>query len=189
VADHFRVNHSISVRLVQRFPDQWTRLHVRIVHPKLSCDQSNRAWRWRNVNCGRFIGHRARIPWWWRRLITVCVLMWPPNVKLPRSAPTVLISVRLVQRFRQTGNVTDRRRASRPRQATPREDRIISRRAWQRLFSTVGALRGNLTFGGHISTHTVIRRLHHQGMRARWPIKRPQLTLCGLALSSMNISL
>jgi transposase len=87
------------------------------------------------------------------------------------------ISVRLVQRFRQTGNVTDRRRASRPRQATPREDRIISRRAWQRLFSTVGALRGNLTFGGHISTHTVIRRLHHQGMRARWPIKRPQLTL------------
>jgi hypothetical protein len=32
--------------------DQWTRLHVRIVHPKWSCDQSNRAWRWRNVNCG-----------------------------------------------------------------------------------------------------------------------------------------
>jgi hypothetical protein len=24
--------------------DQWTRLHVRIVHPKWSCDQSNRAW-------------------------------------------------------------------------------------------------------------------------------------------------
>jgi hypothetical protein len=31
--------------------------------------------------------------------------------------------------------------------------------------------------GGHISTRTVIRRLHHQGMRARRPIKRPQLTL------------
>ena len=30
--------------------DQWTRLHVRIVHPKWSCDQSNRAWRWPNVN-------------------------------------------------------------------------------------------------------------------------------------------
>jgi hypothetical protein len=29
--------------------DQWTRLHVRIVHPKWSCDQSNRAWRWRNT--------------------------------------------------------------------------------------------------------------------------------------------
>ena len=26
---------------------------------------------------------------------------------------------------------------------------------------------GNLAFGGHISTRTVIRRLHHQGMRAR----------------------
>ena len=59
--------------------DQWTRLHVRIIHPKLACDQSNRAWRWRNVNCGRFMGRRARIPWWWRRLITVRVLMWPPN--------------------------------------------------------------------------------------------------------------
>jgi hypothetical protein len=31
-------------------PDQWTRLHVRIVHPKWSCDQSNRTWRWHNVN-------------------------------------------------------------------------------------------------------------------------------------------
>jgi hypothetical protein len=27
---------------------------------------------------------------WWRRLITVRVLMWPPNAKLPRSAPAVL---------------------------------------------------------------------------------------------------
>ena len=84
------------------------------------------------------------------------------------------IIVRL-QRFRQTGNVTDR--AGRPRKTTPREDRLISRRARQWLFSTAGALRGNLAFGGHISTRTVIRRLHHQGMRARRPIKRPQLTL------------
>jgi hypothetical protein len=30
--------------------DQWTRFHVRIVHPKWSCDQSNRARRWRNAN-------------------------------------------------------------------------------------------------------------------------------------------
>jgi hypothetical protein len=59
-------------------------------HPKWSCDQSNRAWRWHNVNCGRFMGRRARIPWWWKRLITVRVLMWPPNAKLPRSAPAVL---------------------------------------------------------------------------------------------------
>jgi hypothetical protein len=56
-----------------------------------------------------------------------------------------------------------------------REDWLISRRARQRPFSAAGALCGNLAFGGHISTHTVIRRLHHQGMRARRPIKRPQL--------------
>jgi hypothetical protein len=52
-----------------------------------------------------------------------------------------------------------------------------SRRARQQPFSTAGALRGNLAFGGHINTRTVIRRLHHQGMRVRRPIKRPQLTL------------
>ena len=73
--------------------DQWTRLHVWIVHPKWSCDQSNRAWRWRNVNCGRFMGLRAYIPWWCRRLITVRVLMWSPNaifhcgVKLSQACP------------------------------------------------------------------------------------------------------
>jgi transposase len=87
------------------------------------------------------------------------------------------ISVRLMQRFRQTGNVTDHPRAGRPRKTTPRDDRLISRRARQRSFSTAGVLRGNLAFGCHISTRTVIWRLHHQGMRARRPIKRPQLTL------------
>ena len=70
------------------------------------------------------------------------------------------IIVRLMQRFRQTGNVTDRPRAGRPRKTTPRENRLISRRARQRPFSTAGALRGNLVFGGHISTRIVIRRLH-----------------------------
>jgi transposase len=33
------------------------------------------------------------------------------------------IIVRLMQRFRQTGNVIDRPRAGRPRKTTPREDR------------------------------------------------------------------
>jgi transposase len=76
------------------------------------------------------------------------------------------IIVRLMQRFRQTGNVTDRPRAGRPCKTKLREDRLIYRRARQRPFSTAGALRGNLAFGGHISTRTVIRHLHHQGMRA-----------------------
>jgi hypothetical protein len=61
------------------------------------------------------------------------------------------IIVRLRRRFRQTGNVTDR--AGRPRKATLREDWLISRQARQRPFSTAGGLRGNLAFGGHISTH------------------------------------
>ena len=87
------------------------------------------------------------------------------------------ISVRLIHRFHQTGNATDRPRACIPRKTTPREDRLISRRERERPFSTAGALRGHLACGGHISTRTVIRRLHHQVMQARRPIKRPQLTL------------
>jgi hypothetical protein len=71
---------SVGRNKEQLSSDQWTRLHVRIIHPKWSCDQSNRAWRWHNVNCGRFLG----------RLITMRVLMWPPNAKLPRSTPAVL---------------------------------------------------------------------------------------------------
>ena len=82
-----------------------------------------------------------------------------------------------MQRFRQTGNVTVCPRAGRPRKTTPREGRLISRRARQQSFSTAGALRGNLAFGDHISTPTVIRCLHHQEMRARRPIERRQLTL------------
>jgi hypothetical protein len=42
------------------------------------------------------------------------------------------IIVRLMQRFRQTGNVPDRPRAGRPRKTTPREERLISRWARQR---------------------------------------------------------
>jgi hypothetical protein len=64
-----------------------------------------------------------------------------------------------MQRFRQTGNATDRPRAGRPCKTTPREDRLISRRAQQRPFSTAGGLRGNLALGGHISTRIVIKRL------------------------------
>ena len=71
------------------------------------------------------------------------------------------IIVRPMQRFRQTRNVTDRPHAGRPRKTTPRGDMLISRRA-----RAAGALRGNLALGCHISTRTVTRRLHHQGMRA-----------------------
>ena len=42
------------------------------------------------MSTGRYMGRLARIPLWWRRLITVRVLMWPPNAKLPRSASAVL---------------------------------------------------------------------------------------------------
>ena len=89
-----RVWHRNGIRLVFGF-SSWIWRHNIIGHVcgtgpisesfiyiyKWSCDQSKRAWRWRNVNCWDFMGLRARIHWWWRRLITVRVLMWPPNAK------------------------------------------------------------------------------------------------------------
>ena len=44
----------------------------------------------------------------------------------------ISIIVRLMQPFRQTGNVTDRSRTGRPRETTPRENRLISIRTRQR---------------------------------------------------------
>jgi hypothetical protein len=70
----------------------------------------------------------------------------------------------------ETGNFTDRPHAGRPRKRMPREDRLISRRTRQRPFSTAGALRGNLAFGGHIITRTVIRRFPYQTNR-KWNLK------------------
>jgi hypothetical protein len=65
---------SVGHNKKQLSSDQWTCLHVRIVHPKWSCDQSNRAWRWRNVNCGRF---RARIVQHFLHQEAVQTIPWP----------------------------------------------------------------------------------------------------------------
>jgi transposase len=69
--------------------------------------------------------------------------------------------VRLMQRFRQTGNVTDRPHAGRPLKMTTRENRLASRRARQRPFSTAGAFRGNLAFGGHILMFSNVHHMFH----------------------------
>jgi hypothetical protein len=69
--------------------DQWTRLYVRIVHPKDHVTSQ--------IEHGEDVMSTVDVLWvvalafwWWRCLITVCVLMWPPSAKLPRSAPAVL---------------------------------------------------------------------------------------------------
>jgi hypothetical protein len=73
--------------------------------------------------------------------------MWPPNAKLPRSAPAVL------------------------------NGRCRARLDMSRSFLGV-VLRGLSARGRSVTFPVwVIRRLHHQRMRARRPIKRPQLTL------------
>jgi hypothetical protein len=103
----------------------------------------------------------------WLTLKWSATLLW---LKPPLCMPTACHLSGMVNFRRTIPNQCPR--AGRSRKTTPREDRLISRRARQRPFSTAG----NLAFGGHISTRTVIRRLHDQGMRTRRPIKRPQWT-------------
>jgi len=83
---------------------------------------------------------------------------------------------RLMDRFQATGTVEDRPRSGRPRKTTPREDRLIARRARRDNFTTAGRIRAGVPFGGHVSVRTVIRRLNAQHLLARRPIKRPELT-------------
>ena len=77
-----------------------------------------------------------------RKVASITVVRVADHFRINHS-----IIARLMQLFRQTGNVTDSPRAGRPRKTTPREDR-----QWP--FSTAGALCRNLALGGHISTHT-----------------------------------
>ena len=83
---------------------------------------------------------------------------------------------RLVARHRQTGSIEERRRSGRPRKTTPREDLFLACQARLHPFSTAGQLRGMWPSGGPISDRTVIRRLYRSRLRARSPLKRPELT-------------
>ena len=87
------------------------------------------------------------------------------------------VIVRLLQRLDETGDVKERQRTGRPVKTTPREDRLLKRLARQDPFKTANILRNNWIVNGRISRRTVNRRLNNARLRARRPIKRPQLTL------------
>lgn len=86
------------------------------------------------------------------------------------------VIVRLLQRQRQTGNVDDRPRTGRPRVTTPREDRLLVRRARASPFTPAPLLNRHWPPGGHVSVRTVIRRLHKSHLRARRVVRRPSMT-------------
>ena len=81
-----------------------------------------------------------------------------------------------MDRFQASGTVEDRLRSGRPQKINPRVDRLIARRARRDNFTTASRIRASLPFGGQLSVRTVIRRLNAQHLRARGPIKRPELT-------------
>ena len=87
------------------------------------------------------------------------------------------ITIRLLQRFQQTGGVADRRRPDRPRVTNPRTDRFITLTHLRRRFQTA-------TFSARqydISKQTVLRRLK----QARQPI-RPRRTYVGQMLTARH---
>ncbi|XP_046563761.1 uncharacterized protein LOC124272605 [Haliotis rubra] len=74
---------------------------------------------------------------------------------------------RLVQRYRQTGQTTDRPRTGRPRVTTPREDRYLRTLHLRNRFLTVTSSAA-LALGRRVIRHTVTRRLRafwHQGLQ------------------------
>jgi hypothetical protein len=80
---------SVGRNKKQLSSDQRTRLYMRIVHPYDHVTSQ--------IEHGDDVMSTVDVLWvvalafwWWRCLITVCVLMWPPSTKLPRSAPAVL---------------------------------------------------------------------------------------------------
>jgi hypothetical protein len=136
------------------------------------------------------MGHRARISWWWRRLITVRVIMWHPNAKLPRRAPAALngrCRARLDINRSSLGVVL---------QGLPAHGRSVAFPVWrkrcisrtmtcislvmsyligQSFCISIGQLFMKWSF--LIGSFFFILIGECQEMRARWPIKRPQLTL------------
>ncbi|XP_046555272.1 uncharacterized protein LOC124264565 [Haliotis rubra] len=82
---------------------------------------------------------------------------------------------RLVQRYRQTGQTTDRPRTGRPRVTTPREDRYLRTLHLRNRFLTVTSSAA-LALGRRVSRHTVTRRLRAFGIRAYRPFRGQRLT-------------
>ena len=82
---------------------------------------------------------------------------------------------RLVQRFRHTGQTSDRPRSGRPKVTTPREDRYLRTLHLRNRFLTVTSSAA-LALGRPISRHTVTRRLRSFGIKAHRPFRGQRLT-------------
>ena len=78
---------------------------------------------------------------------------------------------RLMNRFQQTGNVTDRPRSGRPRKTMPREDRFLTTLSRRNRFLSsrkLGRLLRNAT-GTRVCDRTVRNRLHAARLKACSP--------------------
>ena len=85
---------------------------------------------------------------------------------------------RLLNRFQQTGNVTDRLRLSRPRKSTPQEDRFFTTSSPRNRFLSsrkLGRLLRNST-GTKVCDRTFWKRLHAARLKACRPYVGNPLT-------------
>lgn len=86
------------------------------------------------------------------------------------------VVIRLVAKFRKTGDTKDRPRSGRPRKTTAKDDRTLVFHARRNPHSHSGILRRRWGLRYRVSLSTVRRRLHERGIRAYRPIKRPLLS-------------
>ena len=86
------------------------------------------------------------------------------------------IIVQLLQRYRADGTASERQRSGRPRKTDERENMYFERLARANPTLTARRLRDQWPEHGPISIGTVTQSLNRGGVKARRPIKRPQLT-------------
>lgn len=82
---------------------------------------------------------------------------------------------RLMQRYRHSGQTSDRPRSGRPRVTTPQDDRYLRTLHLRNRFLTVTSSASN-ALGHRVSRRTVARRLRSHGIRAYRPFRGQLLT-------------
>ena len=93
------------------------------------------------------------------------------------STTSILVQYRAsIQRWKRYGVVTNLPRIGRPRKLDERAERLITRKAMQKPFTTRAELQRDLQAANvHVSQDTIGRALHRVGIYSRSPRKTPLL--------------
>lgn len=84
---------------------------------------------------------------------------------------------RILKLYNDTKSFKSRKKAGRPRKASPREDRLIQRLSMGDRFDTAAGISRQITdVGLEVSRHTVSRRMNEARLNARSPAIKPLIS-------------